>query len=148
MEKQMTRMDFDAKIKAINLEQAKATQPFTDMMNAKVQEKARIKKQIADLHMRDKQLGAEYEETLFRRGKLNTIYEERKLELRQKFNAEWTPTQKPINVHLMHDVRRCVLGCLKHALADKCNPEDIEFDFHFEDNGELKIECTIPDIKQ
>lgn len=148
MEKQMTRMEFDEKIKTINLEQAKATQPLTDFLNAKVQEKARIKKQIADLHMRDKQLGAEYEETLQQRAKLNTMYEERKLELRKRFNAEFTPkTKHPVDEKMMHPVRRCVLGCLKNALADKCDPEDIHFDFHFEDNGELKLECQIPDIK-
>lgn len=143
----MTRMEFDAKIKALNLEQIKATQPLTDLLNSKVAEKAQIKKQITELRMRDTQLGAEYETTLQQRKKMNMMYEERKLAMRQQFNAEWTPQKQPIDVQLMHSVRRCVLGCLKHALADKCNPEDIHFDFHFEDNGELKLECEIPDIK-
>lgn len=147
MEKQMTRMEFDAKIKALNLEQIKATQPLTDLLNSKVAEKAQIKKQITELRMRDTQLGAEYETTLQQRKKMNMMYEERKLAMRQQFNAEWTPQKQPIDVQLMHNVRRCVLGCLTKALEGKCNPEDIRFDFHFEDNGELKLDCEIPDIK-
>lgn len=148
MEKKMTQMEFDEKMKTVNLEQKKATQPLTDLLSAKVQEKARIKKQIADLHMRDKQLGAEYEETLHQRAKLNTMYEERKLELYQRFNAEFTPqTKHPVDEKMMHHVRRCVLACLKNAFADKCNPDDIEFNFHFEEDGNLKLDCIIPDIK-
>lgn len=148
MEKKMTRMEYDEKIKALNIEQAKATQPFTDMMNAKVQEKARIKQQIAELHMRDKQLGAEYEATLQQRGKINMMYEERKLALRQQYNSEYEPKSKvPVDVQLMHNVRRCVLGCLKKALAHKCNPDDIDFKFNFNEDGTLQLNCVIPDAK-
>lgn len=148
MEKKMTRMEYDEKIKALNIEQAKATQPFTDMMNAKVQEKARIKQQIAELQMRDKQLGAEYEATLQQRGKINMMYEERKLDLRQKYNSEYEPKPKvPVDAQLMHNVRRCVLGCLKKALAHKCNPDDIDFNFNFNEDGTLQFNCVIPDAK-
>lgn len=149
MEKKMTRMELDEKMKAVRLEQTKATQPLTDALNAKVQEKARLKKQIADLHMRDKQLGAEYEETLQQRAKLNTMYEERKLELYQRFNAEFTPkTKHPVDEKMMHHVRRCVLGCLKSALEGKCNVDDIRFDFHFNEDGSLDLDCEIPEINE
>lgn len=148
MAKKMARMEFDEKMRAISLEQAKATQPITDALNAKVQEKARLKKQIADLHIRDKQLGAEYEEMLQQRAKLNMTFEERKLELRQRFNAEFThKTKHPVDAKMMHHVRRCVLATLKNALEGKCNVDDIRFDFHFNEDGSLNLDCEIPEIK-
>ena len=148
MEKQMTRMEFDDRMNAINVEQRKAAQPFNDRMRSIVTEKANINKKVAELRAESKRLGAEYEMYHQQCRKTNDMYEERKLELRQRFNATFTPkTKHPVDVQMMHHVRRCVLSCLKDALADKRNTDDIQFDFHFEEDGSLKLECNIPEIK-
>jgi len=148
MEKQMTRMEFDERMNAINVEQRKAVQPFNDRMQSIVTEKANINKKVAELRAESNRLGAEYEMYHQQCRKTNDMYEERKLELRQRFNAEYTPkTKHPVNEKMMHQVRRCVLACLKNTLADKCNPDDIQFEFHFEEDGSLKLDCNIPDIK-
>jgi len=149
MEKQMTRMEFDERMNAINVEQRKAAQPFNDRLQSIVAEKANINKKVAELRAESKRLGSEYEMYHQQCRKTNDMYEERKLELRQRFNATFTPkTKHPVDAQMMHHVRRCVLGCLKNALEGKCNVDDIRFDFHFEEDGSLTLDCEIPEIKE
>lgn len=144
----MTRMEFDERMNALNVEQRKAAQPFNDRMNAIVAEKASVAKKIAELKADSRRLGAEYEMYHLQCQKSNDMYEERKLALRQQFNATYRPQPKqPFDKQMLYNVRRCVLGALKDALMDKCDTEEIRFDFDFKENGELNFECELPEIK-
>ena len=137
------------KNKALRLEMEKTVQPFMELMNAKVQEKAHIMQQIKELSARSRQLGAEYETAVQQKRKITLGYEERKLALQQQFNREWAPPARPTaDVQFMHHVRCCVLACLKNALAGRCNTDDIRFNFHFNEDGTLTLDCNIPDIEK
>lgn len=144
----MTRMEFDERMNALNVELRQALQPFNDRVNALMAEKANVGKKIAELEAESKRLSTECAMYLLQRDKTITMYEERKLALRQQLNANYVPkTKHPVDGKMMHHVRRCVLGCLRDALEGLCDPEDIHFNFHIEENGDMQLECEIPDIK-
>lgn len=148
MEQQMTRMEFDERMNALNVEQRKAAQPFNDRMQAIVAEKANIAKKIAEMKANIRQLGAEYEMYHIQCRKSNDMYEERKLAMRQQFNAAYKPQPKQqIDKLTMHDIRRCILDCLKNALEGKCNTDEIAFNFDYDVDGNIRFECDIPEIK-
>lgn len=143
----MTRMEFDERMNALNVEQRKAAQPFNDRMQAIVAEKTNIAKKIAELKANSRQLGAEYEMYHIQCIKSNNMYEGRKYNLRQQFNANYRPMPKqPVDKQTMHNLRRCVLACLKNALTGKCNTDEIEFNFDYDADGNIRFECDIPEI--
>ena len=145
----MTKEEFDKQSLTLSVSHRQQCLKLDKEMDCIAQERMELSKQQAEIANKDKKLKQHFEIILRKKQELKAFFAQQRLELMQQYSEteQVNPsTNQLLDKETMHNVRRCVLGCLKHALEDKCDTDDIQFNFHFSEDGSLKLDCVIPDI--
>lgn len=143
----MTQVEYDCKIRALRDENKLRTAPLRAMLAMKEQEKSVINQQMDDLRKRSRQLGTEYMQICQQIQAVNAEIAERKKTLHETYWQQYEPKDyKVFNNEMAHQVRYSVLNSLRDALREHCRIEDVQFDFHFSEDGNVQFITKIPDL--
>ena len=145
--KKMTQVEYDCKMRALREENKLRTAPLRAMLAMKEQEKSVINQQMDDMRKRSRQLGTEYMQICQQIQAVNAEIAERKKTVQETYWQQYAPKEyKVFNNELAHQVRYSVLNSLRDALKEHCHVEDVQFDFHFSEDGNVQFITKLPDL--
>lgn len=145
MEKKITQVEFEAKMRKLRDDARQQKMSLHQLHTMKVQERKTVKKQIDDLYARSNALAVEINSITQQLQELNLEYAEKRKQLYDEYWSQFTPKEYlPLNHEMAFRIRHNILNSLRDALKPYCRIDDIDFNFHFAEDGNVSFKTIIP----